>query len=210
MSEFLPEVYTGRDLQEAVSEASKAHPKVASQLQVRLVPTEEAGVSVQVAVCPPGEAYAEQIQAVRDMTESLLHTLDISTEVHVSVDHFRLNLSLSDAGRLERNQGQPLSDLETLLGRYHSGLFSDSPLVVTLDHPLLQRRDEDEVVERALAACQKLSHEGDSILLDPMNSYERRLVHVALQNYAQYQTESVGDGSLKRIQVSLVTKGEAS
>ena len=51
----------------------------------------------------------------------------------------------------------------------------------------------------ALTMADKVRASGRPIALDPMNSYDRRIIHVTLENVAGVATESEGTGSLKRI-----------
>lgn len=73
------------------------------------------------------------------------------------------------------------------------------------------RREREELIaELARAAARKVLATGEEIPLPAMNSYERRLVHVALAAHPEVTTESVGAGKSRYVTVKRVadTAGE--
>jgi spoIIIJ-associated protein len=62
----------------------------------------------------------------------------------------------------------------------------------------------DEMLQQqALDAATELKRWGEPVTLPPMNAAERRIVHIALQEQADIQSESIGDGARKQIVISL-------
>lgn len=71
------------------------------------------------------------------------------------------------------------------------------------DAPQNGGSDEDTLSRRALDAAKEVRRWGEPITLPAMNSHDRRLVHVALQDESDIATESVGDGNMKRVIISM-------
>jgi predicted RNA-binding protein Jag len=69
------------------------------------------------------------------------------------------------------------------------------------------RRDHDaardeRIVEDARKAAQRVLDSGESITLDEMNSYERRLVHQAVKEFEGLKSRSVGDGNVRMVEIA--------
>ncbi len=71
------------------------------------------------------------------------------------------------------------------------------------------RRDRENLItELARAAAKKASATKTEVSLPAMNSYERRLVHVALAIHPDVRTESVGDGKERYVIIKPIQPGE--
>ncbi|HET9481347.1 MAG TPA: R3H domain-containing nucleic acid-binding protein, partial [Candidatus Polarisedimenticolia bacterium] len=73
---------------------------------------------------------------------------------------------------------------------------------LVLDCDGYRRGRDKDLVEAALRAAETVRRSGEPMELDPMNPYERRLVHLALAEEKGVATESQGDGFLKRILIT--------
>ncbi len=64
--------------------------------------------------------------------------------------------------------------------------------------------DKDDILrQQALDAAKEVRRWGEPVTLPAMNSHDRRVIHITLENDADLQTESIGEGSLKSVVVSL-------
>jgi len=64
--------------------------------------------------------------------------------------------------------------------------------------------DKDDILrQQALDAAKEVRRWGEPVTLPAMNSHDRRIIHITLENDADLQTESIGEGSLKSVVVSL-------
>ena len=66
------------------------------------------------------------------------------------------------------------------------------------------RQRDDDLVELAREAAEQVSRTGKTRKLQPMNAYERRLVHLTVREFPGLSSNSDGDGSLKRVRISKV------
>jgi spoIIIJ-associated protein len=65
------------------------------------------------------------------------------------------------------------------------------------------RRDRDQALEKlARDAAEKVRRTSQAMELEPMNPYERRLVHLALSEIQGVATSSIGDGFIKRVRIT--------
>ncbi len=68
------------------------------------------------------------------------------------------------------------------------------------------REWRDEALrEKALALAQEVLQDGQSRTTGPLNSYERRIIHLAIETVAGVTTVSVGEGSERRVTVALAS-----
>ncbi|MBM3823620.1 MAG: KH domain-containing protein [Verrucomicrobia bacterium] len=101
-----------------------------------------------------------------------------------------LNIVSDDAGRLIGRQGQTLNDLQYLLNRMLLQQHSEAPKVL-VDAGGYRRQARDAMVEKARAAAEKVKRWGDIVELEPMNAFERRIIHHALRDDPTVETYSV-------------------
>ena len=74
-----------------------------------------------------------------------------------------------------------------------------SPQKVQTDCDFYRKRKETELKEYAQDIAQHVNKTGRDETLDSMNPYERRIVHIAVNQIPGISTESIGEGFLKRI-----------
>ncbi len=62
-------------------------------------------------------------------------------------------------------------------------------------------RKEEGLVKLANRMAEKVTQRGNPVTLEPMNSYERRLIHLALRESKRVYTRSVGEGHARRVRI---------
>ncbi len=101
-----------------------------------------------------------------------------------------LDVKTDDSGRLIGRQGQTLADLQYLLNRLLFQADSTAPKV-TVDVGGYRTQAREALVQRAKEAAEKVRRWGDVVELEPMNAFERRIVHTALRDDPSVETHSV-------------------
>jgi spoIIIJ-associated protein len=89
----------------------------------------------------------------------------------------------------------------TLLLAFQHILNKISPSKVQVDCEFYRRRKEKRLREYAQQVAQEVSETGKDEILEMMNPYERRIVHIAVNQVPGITSESIGDGFLKRVKV---------
>ncbi len=133
--------------------------------------------------------------------ETMLKTLgfDITVEEHHAEDGLLLEVKAADAGRLIGRQGQTLGQLQYLLNRM---LFHQDPSSpkVTVDVGGYRAQARDELIRKAKEGAEKVRKWGDVVELEPLSSFERRIVHNTLKDDPDIETHSVEvDGTDKKV-----------
>ena len=109
-----------------------------------------------------------------------------------------LDVKADDAGRLIGRQGQTLSELQYVLNRL---LFHQDPHApkVMVDVAGYRAQARDALVKKAKEAAEKVRRWGDIVELEPMNAFDRRVVHNALKDDPSVETHSVEvEGTTKK------------
>lgn len=124
--------------------------------------------------------------------ERLLQDLGFTATVeeHHLEDGITLDVKTDDSGRLIGRQGQTLADLQYITNRI---LFQQDPTVpkVTVDVGGYRAQAREALIKKAKEAAEKVRRWGDVVELEPLNAYDRRIVHGALKDDPGVETHSV-------------------
>ena len=74
-----------------------------------------------------------------------------------------------------------------------------------LDSNGFREQKEHQLIQLAHSMATKVKRQKRSVTLDPLNSYERRIIHMALANDTEIRTTSRGEGQLKRITINFMS-----
>ena len=124
--------------------------------------------------------------------EKLLGLLGFSAMVerHPMEDGLLLDVKTEDSGRLIGRQGQTLSDLQYITNRL---LFQQDPSTpkVMVDVGGYRAQAREALVRKAKEAAEKVRRWGDVVKLEPLNAFDRRIIHQALKDDPGIETHSV-------------------
>jgi spoIIIJ-associated protein len=97
-------------------------------------------------------------------------------------------------------KGKNLDALQLLLNIY-AGRLGKEDVRVILDTENYRIRREESLVRLAYNVAEKVRESKGSILLDPMNPFDRWLIHTTLNDIGDVETKSEGDGLYKQVRV---------
>jgi len=133
--------------------------------------------------------------------EKILALLDFpaTVEEHKLDDGLLLDVKMEETGRLIGRQGQTLADLQYITNRLLFQQDATSPKVmVDVGGYRLQAREA--LVKKAQAAADKVRRWGDAVELEPLGSFDRRIIHHAFKDDPDVETHSVEvDGTDKKV-----------
>ena len=132
--------------------------------------------------------------------EKLLQLLgfDPAIEEHVMEEGLLLEVKADDAGRLIGRQGQTLGDLQYILNRLLFHQDHNTPKVM-VDVAGYRAQARDALVKKAKDAAEKVRRWGDIVELEPLNAFDRRIIHNALKDDPSVETHSVEvEGTTKK------------
>jgi spoIIIJ-associated protein len=136
----------------------------------------------------------------KEILSKVLDTLGFqaTVEEHHLDDGCLLDVKTDDPGRLIGRQGQTLSDLQYIVNRLLFQQDEQAPKV-TVDVGGYRAQEKQKLVKKAQEAAEKVRRWGDVVELEPLNAFDRRIVHNALKDDPDITTQSVEvDGTTKK------------
>jgi len=130
-----------------------------------------------------------------DSKAILQHLVDLlgfnaTVEEHHVDDGVVLDVKTEDSGRLIGRQGQTLADLQYITNRL---LFQQDPSApkIMVDVSGYRAQAREALVKKAMEAAEKVRRWGDVVELEPLNAFDRRIIHQALKDDPGIETHSV-------------------
>ena len=114
-----------------------------------------------------------------------------------------INMEGSNMGILIGKRGQTLDSLQYLTNRV-ANKMQDGYVRVKLDTEDYRRRRKETLENLAKNIASKVKRTRKTVSLEPMNPYERRIIHPALQSDPAVSTHSEGEEPYRRVVVTLV------
>jgi spoIIIJ-associated protein len=143
------------------------------------------------------EALEEQADTAADFVEDLLAKMgiDASAEPNLVNDHMYVDILGDDEDDMALLIGRHGATLDAIqeLTRMVVGRRLDERCRILVDVEDYRKRREDRMIERALQTARTVLETGQEQVLDPMNPYERKLVHDAVAELGGLETASRGE-----------------
>ncbi|UCC41456.1 MAG: Jag N-terminal domain-containing protein [Candidatus Aminicenantes bacterium] len=190
--------FKGKNLEEAISAAEHALKLPRTQLNYEIVTekTKLFGMRSKEIVIQAGPKSESEENPVAEFLDKLLshYPLEIEYQIKKKNDLVFLIFEGNDKHFLLRKDGSLLLAFQHLLNKI-------SPHKVQADCEFFRKRKERELKEYARQIAHQVSTTGKKEILDLMNPYERRIVHLAVNQVPGITSESIDDGFLKRVKI---------
>ena len=146
----------------------------------------------------------DHLETAQEILDSMLGYLGFVAKVEIDRESSTLNVASGEAKLLIGHHGDRLEEIQYLVNRLLQDRLPDAPKVrVDIDNYLASR--DYRMIEDAEACAARVIATGKTVKLEPMNSYQRRLVHNHFKDHPEIKTWSPSDSArLKRI--SLIPK----
>jgi spoIIIJ-associated protein len=152
----------------------------------------------------PPETAADPLAGVRATIRAVAEAghLDMEAEFEEGEETVVVRLRGPDAAFFigPEGRGEVLRATEHLLQRLYG--FALQPRALRLTCEGFRERRDQALAEEARRLAAAVREDGRPRTMEPLNSYERRVVHVALQEEAGVTTYSVGEGPDRRVTVA--------
>lgn len=132
--------------------------------------------------------------------EELLAFFHINAEIDVneSEDRVELDIQTSDSGRLIGHHGETLRSLQYILNQIVARRTGERSFLA-LDVAGYKKGRAETLTAKAKAAAEEVISTGKEHTLGPLNAAERRVVHVAIGDIEDLETESTGVDPHRRV-----------
>ena len=111
-----------------------------------------------------------------------------------------IKLSSPNSSVLIGRKGKTLDALQ-LLANVYAGRLDNPDTKIVLDTENYRIRREESLVRLAYTTADRVRTSRSSVLLEPMNPFERRLIHTTLNDIGDIETKSEGEGLYKQVRV---------
>lgn len=126
----------------------------------------------------------------------------VNIETELKEKQLLINLSGSDMGILIGKRGQTLDSIQYLVNLVVNK--GNAPyLSITLDTENYRQRRKETLESLAYNLAKKVKQTGKKVVLEPMNPYERRIIHSSLQNNKYVTTYSEGEEPYRNVVIAL-------
>lgn len=208
-------IFTGKNVAEALEEASKAIGIESSAITYEVIEQEKSGflgiggtpAKIKVERTVTGDVIA------KEFIETLCKNMDIEAGIEVVTTRKsdrRIVLSGEPAGILIGHHGETLEALQYLTNLAANKREEDESrdyLHITVDIENYRAKREATLRSLARRIAAKVQKTGKSVMLEPMSPYERRIIHAEVQSIEGVSTNSVGVDSNRRVVIYLEAEG---
>ena len=154
------------------------------------------------------EVQAQTIAACETFLKDVLKTMGMEVEITSCIDEegaLSINMEGENMGILIGKRGQTLDSLQYLTNRV-ANKMQDGYVRVKLDTENYRQRRKETLESLAKNIAHKVKRTKKAVSLEPMNPYERRIIHSALQADKYVSTHSEGEEPYRRVVVTLNRK----
>ena len=150
-------------------------------------------------------------EIIRSYLKKIYDCLDIRIDVRVEEEEDTVRVFVTGEGSsiLIGRHGESLDGLQTILNIYLTKETDEHKRLI-LDIEGYREKRETSLVAYAKKMAQKVMYSRRAIKLDPMNPYERRIVHFALQDNTKITSFSEGEEPNRRIVLALKKNGNGN
>jgi len=195
--------FKGRNLEDVISLAEHVLQIPREQFNYEIVTekTKLFGIKSKEIVIRAWPKKESEENAAADFLAKLMPVfpLDLTYFIKKRNDIIYIIFSGEDKNLLLWNEGALLLSLQHVLNKI-------SPIKVQVDCEFFRKRKEKKLREFGLQVAQEVKQSGKDAILDFMNPYERRIIHIAVNQVSGITSESIGEGFLKKVKVFPVPK----
>ena len=161
-----------------------------------VAPSETAAVKSDKDLCAIASKFLSDVLTAMDVKT------DIKAEMTENGDEICIDLSGNDMGILIGKRGATLDSLQYLVSLVVNK-ESDSYIKVKIDTENYRERRKETLENLARNIASKVKKTRHSVSLEPMNPYERRIIHSCLQGDAYVETHSEGEDPFRKVVITL-------
>ncbi len=200
--------FSAKTVDEALTEALIQLGTTSENIEYEVIEKEAKGF-LGLGSKPAKIRVRKVIKSVEDNVVDFLHkvfkamNLEITVDVSYDQEEETVNINLvgSEMGVLIGKRGQTLDSLQYLTSLVINK-NTDGYLKVKLDTENYRARRKDTLENLARNIASKVKRTHKPVSLEPMNPYERRIIHSVLQNDRYVETHSEGDEPFRKVVVT--------
>ena len=201
--------YTSKTVDEAITKALLDLGTTSDNIEYEVLQEERSGFlgifNKQPAIIKVRKKI-NLIDIAREFLEDIFRAMDVAVEVNIDYNEedssMDVEMSGENMGILIGKRGQTLDSLQVLLSNVVNK-NSDKYVRVKLDTENYRDRRKATLENLGRNIAHKVKKTKQPVRLEPMNPYERRIIHSVLQNDKYVTTHSEGEEPNRRLVVTL-------
>ncbi|NMB42855.1 MAG: protein jag [Clostridiales bacterium] len=201
--------YTSKTVDEAITKALLDLGTTSDNIEYEVLQEESSGFlgifNKQPAIIKVRKKI-NLIDIAREFLEDIFRAMDVAVEVNIDYNEedssMDVEMSGENMGILIGKRGQTLDSLQVLLSNVVNK-NSDKYVRVKLDTENYRDRRKATLENLGRNIAHKVKKTKQPVRLEPMNPYERRIIHSVLQNDKYVTTHSEGEEPNRRLVVTL-------
>ncbi len=200
--------FSAKTVDDAITEACQKLMVPSDKLEYEVVEEGSSGflgIGAKPAIIR-AKAKSSVADVAKDFLKDVFEAMNMAVVVDVKYDEENKNIDIElsgdEMGVLIGKRGQTLDSLQYLTNRV-ANKMQDGYVRVKLDTEDYRRRRKETLENLAKNIAYKVKRTKRSVSLEPMNPYERRIIHSALQNDKYVTTHSEGEEPFRRVVVTL-------
>ncbi len=203
--------YSGKTVNDAITQACESLEVPSDKLDYRIIEEGSSGfLGIGSKLAKIEAKIKEEAVSIDQAAKSFLEDVFRSMNYAVSIDAFYdenektldIDLKGDEMGILIGKRGQTLDSLQYLVSLVVNKGTEDY-IRVKVDTENYRKRRKETLENLAKNISYKVKRTKRSVSLEPMNTYERRIIHSALQNDKYVTTHSEGEEPFRRVVVTL-------
>ncbi len=200
--------FTAKTAAEALTEALIEMGTTSDQIEYEVIEEEKSGIlglfskPARIRV----RKKEDVVDTVRNFLAKTFAAMNLEVEIELEFDEtekvISIDLKGKEMGMLIGKRGQTLDSLQYLTSLV-ANKKTDEYIKIKIDTENYRQRRKDTIENLAKNVASKVKKTGRPAFLEPMNPYERRIIHAALQEDKYVDTHSEGDEPHRKVVVTL-------
>ncbi|WP_010298324.1 RNA-binding cell elongation regulator Jag/EloR [Clostridium senegalense] len=147
----------------------------------------------------------DRAEEAKVFLRDILNSMNIKAEIKIKEQKNEMNINLigPNMGILIGYRGETLDSLQYLVSLVVNKNHDDEYIRVILDTENYRHTRQETLKRLAEKMESKVKATGKTLKLEPMNPYERRVIHAALQNSQHVKTYSEGEEPRRRVVIEM-------
>ena len=199
---------TGKTVEEALKHALDQLNLTKDKVDVEVIDEGSKGLFNLIGTKPAKVKVTKKPDVLDDTKTFLVNVLssmNINADMDIKEENdiIKINLKGPKMGLVIGYRGETLDSLQYLVSLVVNKNHENPYKKVVLDAENYRHKREETLIKVAQKTAYKVKKSGRPYKLEPMNTYERRIIHSALQEYNDINTYSEGEEPFRRIIISL-------
>jgi len=151
-------------------------------------------------------ATSDAVSLAKQFVEQLVSKMNLNCTVTSSedADAIKVIVTGDDVGTIIGRRGETLDSIQYLINLHvNKDRHGEDYKRIILDTENYRAKREETLIRLANSMASKVVKYRKDMLLEPMNPYERRIIHASLQDHRYVTTRSVGEEPNRKIVVTL-------